>query len=283
MQLIIDEYNLKSKKIDKDLNIIAISDLHIDKYINANMLKIIIDFLNSEKQIDLITIPGDNMNAKNYNDYKCYNKLCYVLQSLSEIADCVISLGNHDIYKMNSEAKRKYLQLNKLNKVYALDNEQIHINGINITGFCPNSISINKSDNFVNCFRNCNFNFNNDDFNILLNHSPLEITNNDIQNKLNEIYNYIDLIIAGHMHNGYVPNFLENLLKDKIKDYGIYEDFSLVPPKLFSKINFCRGIHEIKNSKLIINKGFRKYAGYIPSYIPTNPSITKIKIKKMIY
>ncbi len=88
----------------------------------------------------------------------------------------------------------------------------------------------------------------------------------------------VDIIIAGHLHNGYVPNQIEELFKKQIRDYGVWEKPGILPPRLFAKIDLCRGMHELGESKLVVSKGVRPFTGYVPAGIPIIPNITVIDI-----
>lgn len=286
MDLKKDNFLLENSKIDEEKKIILMADLHLNLSMNKKILQLIQNFLNQNKNVDLITIPGDIMYAWQYSNPKYVKKLEYLLSAFREIAPVALSLGNHDLYKMNNEARRTFKDLSQIEDVYPLDNEQININGMTVTGFSPEHAAYSPSNHgevankmFVEDFQKSGLIFKEGDFNVLLNHAPHPIASEYAQSKLKELYNCVDLIVAGHLHNGYVPDQIEKIFKDKIRDYGIWEKISLWPPALFSKINLCRGAHDLGKSKLIITKGVRMYTGYVPASAPVSPHITEIDIK----
>ena len=264
MKLIIDNHEILTEKQIDDKKIILLADLHINKNLNKRMLSLVLNFLN-ENKVDMIVIPGDIMNSSYYSDKICLKKLEYLLSSFSEISKTILSLGNHDIYKMNSNNRHNFNNLNKIKNVYALDNAQIKLGNINFFGFCTShkayEVDKNKQDYiYVDEFNKANFHFKENEFNILLNHHPNQVTSEYVQKNLNELFKYIDIIVSGHLHNGYVPDEIEKIFKKTIKDYGIVETPELFPKRIISRINYCRGMHNIGNSKLIVTKGFRIYS-----------------------
>lgn len=285
MKLIVDKHFIETKKDVQVNKIVSFADIHLNPSLNKKMFKMLLNFLVNDPP-EIITIPGDIMNAKYYSDRRCLDKLEYLLTSLSEFSNVFISLGNHDIYKMNSNERSNFDKLNRIKNVYALDNAQVKIKNLNILGFSPTHKAYEVEEKlgnkiFIEQFRKSNFNVSNQNFNILLNHNPLQIVDLNVQECLDNIFKYIDIIISGHLHNGYLPDEIEENFKNIIKDYGIRETPELFPKKIISKVHYCRGMHDFKNGKLIINKGFRSYAGYIPSFIPTNPHLDEIYIKKL--
>ena len=285
MKLIVDKHFIETEKNIQINKIISFADIHLNPTFNNKMIKLVLNFLRNDSP-DIITIPGDIMNAKYYSDKRCLDRLEYLLKALSEISEVFISLGNHDIYHMSKYQRKNFDRLNRIKNVYALDNSQVRVKNLNILGFSTTHKAYEVEQNlgnklFIEQFEKSNFNINDKYFNILLNHNPLQLVDLDVQESLDYILKYIDIIISGHLHNGYLPDDIENTFKNIIKDYGIRETPELFPKKIISKINYCRGMHNFKNGKLVINKGFREYAGYIPSFIPTNPHLNEIHIKKI--
>ena len=284
MKLIIDENNVETNKNIDNEKFVLLADLHLNKQLNQKMIDLVLSFL-YENKVDAILIPGDIMNSSYYTDKICLEKLEYLLKQFGEISKTIISLGNHDIYKMTNEQRNNFDKLNRINNTYALDNAQVKIGNINFLGFSTSHKAyevdkIKRNNIFIKEFSNANFKIKKDEFNVLLNHHPKPVASNYVQKSLSYLFKDIDLIVSGHLHNGYVPDEIEQFFKNTIKDYGISETPELFPKKIISRINYCRGMHSLKNSKLIITKGFRTYAGYIPSFIETNPHINEINIVK---
>jgi len=84
------------------------------------------------------------------------------------------------------------------------------INNINFMGITlPIEHYMNNKENkeeFKKYIKNIKTNKNY--YNILLCHSPINITRKDIINKID-----IDLVLCGHMHGGIIPNFLRFIFK----------------------------------------------------------------------
>ncbi len=285
MEPIIEQFFIESQKLKNDKKIISMADLHINLKLNKKVLLAIQKFLYESSKIDLITISGDTLYASEYLRSEYMRKLEYLLSSFREIAPVVLSLGNHDIEKREEEAKKSFKSLEKIKNVYPLDNESIKINDMTVTGFYPRYQTYEKRNDglqseisFVKDFNNSGITFDEEEFNILLNHEPRYIKSRYTQSKLTELYEYVDLIVAGHLHNGYVPEIIERIFHEKIKDYGITLNQSIIPPRLFSKVNLCRGIYSLGNAKLIVTKGGRKYNGILPSALPIRPNLTEIEV-----
>lgn len=273
MKLFVDNYEVESCKINKDKNIISLADLHINCLYNHNILNIIIDYIKNNPNIEIVAIPGDMMNSWNYNNSRSYTILKYFVSSLAETTKVILTLGNHDVFKMNSSSLNKFLKLNRIKNVYALINESIQLDDIILFGFSGLEASLYNNDIYISQLIQTLCSIDSSKYNILLNHDPLRITDLNILNEINEYLEYVDLILAGHLHNGYIPNNLDY----QCGDLGLIETKKLP----FYRITpYCRGIHDVGNSKLLVTKGVRKYAGYITSIIPTNPSISQLKLKK---
>lgn len=212
-----------------------------------------------------------------------------------------ISYGNHDLsFKKEDTEVAKEILKEKLedskNGLIVLNNEQVKINHMVITGFSPSreaynttampdeALAISKEQ-----FENCHFSFNPQDLNILMSHENKFFTYTEIISYYKDLYEKLTLIIGGHLHDGYVPILLQQILKDKIKDYGIWEK---IPPKT----DMCRGLFKVSatgvsdvfsslENKLevvlkqeevasVINRGIAKYSWFIYG----RPSVSIIKI-----
>lgn len=288
MKLNVDTFEVESSKVKENKRIITMADIHLTRTMNKNILKLIKDFLDQGEKIDLIAIPGDIMYSQQYSMRKNVEKLEYLLKSLSEIAPIALSLGNHDIQHKNEEkAKKVFKNLEKNEDVFPLVDEKVQISEMEVAGFSPKSDVYSPSNHgdvankrFVEDFIASGLEFNEDEFNILLNHAPHPIASDYAQRLLREIFEKIDLILAGHLHNGYVPGFIEQRFRDIIADYGVWEKLTVFPPFVLAKINLCRGIHKLNNANLVVTKGVRKYTGFLPSFLPISPNITDIKVVK---
>ncbi|MBR6690257.1 MAG: metallophosphoesterase, partial [Bacilli bacterium] len=194
---------------------------------------------------DYICIPGDITDKSYIKDEKYFIDW---LKKLSKICKVIISIGNHefyidkhkDIYGLNKLLINK---ISNINNLYLLDNKKVIIDNINFIGL---TIPIEyyketyKSDDFskyvdkLKTYKKY--------YNILLCHSPLNISNSNILKDRN-----INLILCGHMHGGVVPKFMRNIFKNK----------GLISPnkRLFPKVAY--GYLKVEKTDIIISSGIR--------------------------
>ena len=113
---------------------------------------------------------------------------------------------------------------------------------------------------------------------IVLCHSPINISNKDVSNEL-ENFNFI---FCGHMHNGMMPYYLDKIIKG---------NRGLMSPdnRLFA--DNTRGVKDINNTHLIISGGITKlsktsgifrYFNFVYPMSIDNIVINKGKIKKKV-
>lgn len=256
--------------------------------------------IQNEKQVDGILVPGDLLfYLSKYPDKRYFEALKrdfnYLVSSLS--APVFISYGNHDVLlsKENLAKEKwdlKYFLDDRNNGVYVLDNEQVQIGDMTITGFSPKRDAYNTSymphkafDMAYQDFQQCGFVFPNNHLNVLLSHENKFFTYPEIAQKYGDLYQNLTLIVGGHLHDGYVPIALQKMFPKQIKDLGIWE---MIP----TNIDMCRGLFKVSNSSTsevylsdfehsmcvelkegesasIINRGVAKYSWFIygrPSY-----------------
>lgn len=244
------QHNEIMTNLIKNLNILIISDIHIDMFQNNieyldNLLYII-----SNLKIDYILIPGDLIQSNKV----IISNVNTLIKEFGKLAPTIISIGNHELQASAKGLDLKwFLNLEKYNNVYPLKNTSILLNDIQFTGFSP-SLNVylpktkNKDELFLQEFDKSNITIDSKSkFNIMLSHNPNYINKKVLDN--NEILNSFNLFVSGHNHNGCTPLFLENILKY----YGIFGPyFTLFPSK-------SRGIIDVNNAKLFISKGFRKF------------------------
>jgi len=200
-----------------------------------------------------------------------------LIDRLKNIAPVIMVLGNHDLsIKEDLELRSLFKKLKRKN-VYPLDNESIEFDDIRFSGFYPirkayaiSHITNKKVNMIIDDWNKYNLEINKDKFNILCHHIPYTIFDKRVQEKASTIYDY-DLILSGHAHNGWLSPKQEDKLNKRIdkklkditdederkiindKRYGGFcESISNKPP---FRRKYCRGIHEINNTKLIISKG----------------------------
>jgi predicted MPP superfamily phosphohydrolase len=194
-RVLLKKITIKSSKINKNYNIIFISDVHLGTNTSKHLSKI----LNKIKTLeyDFLLIGGDLIDSSSFklNDLNLFNKIK---------KDIYFVNGNHEYYLKGF--KNKIEQLKKF-KIKVLKNSSMQINEINLIGI-DDLQSKHSKIKFVEKLNKKNV------FNLVLSHKP-DIWDN--------IKSKNDLMLSGHTHNGQIFPF-NFLVKLKFKFiYGIYE------------------------------------------------------------
>lgn len=189
--LLIRRYEVQSDKIENDVKIVQLTDLHCKTFgeNNKNLIKKI-----KEQNPDIITITGDMINSDTSN----FDELILLIKKLKNICQVYFSLGNHedtneninDIIKNIESSGAVVLESNYKDII-------VNINNIRIGGIYEYLISnMDKeklSYSFAKKFNNTN------NFKILLSHVPDSYVLWDGFKVINP-----DLLIAGHYHGGLI-------------------------------------------------------------------------------
>ena len=194
-RVLLKKITIKSSKINKNYNIIFISDVHLGTNTSKHLSKILSKIKTLE--YDFLLIGGDLIDSSSFklNDLNLFNKIK---------KDIYFVNGNHEYYLKGF--KNKIEQLKKF-KIKVLKNSSMQINEINLIGI-DDLQSIHSKIKFVEKLNKKNL------FNLVLSHKP-DIWDN--------IKSKNDLMLSGHTHNGQIFPF-NFLVKLKFKFiYGIYE------------------------------------------------------------
>ena len=192
----IKEIDIKSSSINKNHQILFISDVHLGTNNKKHLIKIIKKI--SKINYDFLLIGGDLIDSSSFN-FKDLNILKEINRPIYFVS------GNHEYYLKNYQ--NKFNQLASFN-INHLKNTKIEIDGINLIGIDDNQTESSKV-HFAN--KLCDNNM----FNLLVCHKP------DIWQKLNCI-NY--LMLSGHTHNGQIFPF-NFIVKLKFKFiYGLFSE-----------------------------------------------------------
>lgn len=252
-QLVKDKYLLvtnKGLKGKEQKRIIILGDLHVNSYYENRfgkpVLKLLYNYLEESNDVDAILVVGDNvMGAKSYKNQKTMSTLNYILSMLSEKAPTLISKGNHDLFLNDDEIAKLFKSLEKINNVYALDNEQVKLDGVTYTGFSPRHDAYGimnygaKANNmFVEDYQNANFKYEDNELNIALIHDPITVSSKEALQVMDNDLRNISLIASGHLHNGFIPTKIGYKLQDRLQDKGFWES-----PLTGFKIDTCRGAY----------------------------------------
>ena len=185
---------IRSDKVQKERNIVFISDIHLGSN-SINHLKKIINKINFIKP-EIILIGGDLIDSSSFKLEK--------LNILEEIKVPIYYVtGNHEYYLKNS--KEKIDKLKEFN-INVLDNSSKDLEDINLVGISDNlNIEAQKEIFYSKKIKKA--------FNLCLVHKP---------SLWKSIKDECDLMLSGHTHNGQIfPfNFLVSIqFKEK---YGLY-------------------------------------------------------------
>lgn len=242
----VTEYIVKTEKMQKEIRIAVIADLHCHEYgkENERLLSAI-----RQGRPDVILIPGDMIISAYTEKYEISLNF---LQKISTIAPVYFSNGNHEsrVDRLQSpyyESYRKYRGEMENMGIHILNNEkatcqiygnQCVIYGVDIPLECFEKGIINPlprgflNEELGQCSREA--------FSILLAHNPTYCEDYAAWGA--------DLILSGHMHGGLV----------RIPGIG-----SVISPqfKLFPK--FDAGRFEIGKSTAVISKGLGTHTFHI--------------------
>lgn len=221
----------KTTKIDtyKDIktNLLLLSDIHADKNTDYTFFNKILNKINIHEKINFICSLGDTLNDG--LDIESAKRMCDVYENFSRMAPLIIISGNHDkvtckgdrwFYIRKPEDMEVYNKIISLyqsipNTVY-LSNSGIKIGNINFFGVdmdAPYYKNEHENADMINeLVKDMNVFVNSDRvYNINLSHSPINFMENDFISNINFFKNF-DLFLAGHMHNGLLPYYLEKLV-----------------------------------------------------------------------
>ena len=323
MRLVVDKFEVfTDKKLKKPLKVVLISDTHVAKkkilFENLNLKRTLFG-IKKIKDIDFFVLGGDYVNTtRDFSDERTLNFFTEFLKSLAEIAPVIMVKGNHDYYFRTKRADEIYENFGKIKNVTYVDNKQLDFLGIKITGFSPTKEAYHATKYGRHAqiiareqFINQHFKLGDDDFNLILTHSPLSLSNKIMEKSGINFYKRADVILSGHMHNGLLtsfnPEFLVKILRKaepnsrirklarKYADMGIWyvyrtaflirecrgarffgkgsDDVYLPSSKTYSEINLT---HHRDEALQITTKGVNKYA-VIP-FFTGRPSIVELKI-----
>lgn len=205
-----------------NIRISIISDIHFSRG-SLKKLNILLNHLNNIKP-NYILIPGDLIDCNDMiKENGVKEELLEFINKLSKISKIIISLGNHDFYKIRKRRiiknryesyfnYRLFNQISLIDNVYLLNNDKYEDEYIYVAGITAPYNYYKKEDVNV-LLSNLNKNKKNiknlpkDKLKILMFHSPVNLKNKKVKEKLEEF----DYFVSGHMHNGCVPPIINEL------------------------------------------------------------------------
>ena len=270
------DYYIENENISK--TIALLTDIHYYKPSNMKKLNKIVDYLHNEK-FDYICIVGDFLDV---GTVKEINPFITWIKELARLKKVFISIGGHDIvrdkhireYYYNEEL---YDKLKQLDNVILLDNEAYVEDGIRFIGLTlPLDFYYKYKENtnyFMRYVNNTFEAFNDDNYNILLCHTPLPLTKIKNYDDIRLMKN-IPLVLSGHTHGGIVPKKLRGIMKGR----GF---FSPHKGQKFPKDSY--GLVKRENTEIIISTGITKASHSNPFSFLDNlfdSEITFVNIKR---
>lgn len=242
----LNEQTVYSSKIENDIKIALISDLHGTKFGKDNIK--IINMI-SERKPDLIFVLGD-MYTRNKTDR--IDDTVEFIKKLSEIASTYVVTGDHDT---DDEYKEK-LKSNKNIHLMDYKSEDIAIKNNNITIYGIDNVYFTTTFDLHNAFNEPN----RKRFNILLSHIP----------EIEKFKDFgVDIIFSGDTHGGLI----------RIPLLGpIYYNGYIFPKLTYPNEMTDKGLYYFDNKKIFVTSGLGDYP--IPLRFLNRPEICMITLKK---
>ena len=225
---------------EKELTIALFSDIHYYSKLNLKKLSEIENRLNELKP-DYVFVTGDIIDRIEVTVEPEFKYLLSFLERLADISKLILNFGNHDI---RCHDKKKYnnwwekldsriIILN--NKEY--EDEYIYVYGISL----GEDYYKGERTNIKQLIQKIDeANIKDDKYNILLFHSPVNFTDEEIKKR-----NKFDLVLTGHTHNGLTPHFIPG-------------NFGLVAPSHACFLKNARNSFKSGKSEVIISGGITK-------------------------
>ena len=247
----------------------------------------------SPELYDYILIPGDIVHAgKSLELPSTQKSIVDKLSTLTGETKTFVSLGNHDQYERfgfeNWAAYRKDAAIstfNSLPNMKILDiNEKVELGDIEISAI-NNSVyyyleNHESKEFFMEEYnlRSNKMSFTQDVFSILLTHDPKSIYRISKEAGTCLVPN-TDLIVSGHMHNGFTPNFLQG----KLKGIGLLSpDYTFFP-------DIAYGVKEVGDTIHLVNGAVSSFVEIplLNKIFGVNCTILRLEpeeeVKKLVY
>lgn len=248
-RFVVKNYEMYSDKIDSDIKIAFISDLH-SCYYGENQ-KELLDSIDEQKP-DIILLGGDIVD-----DRVPYNNAMIVLEALSKKYPCYYVSGNHEIMSEDMDGIKERIRKYSI-EVLEGSNAQVTVRGqiINICGIDDPMIGNRKYETQLDTsLEGCDT----QNLTLLLAHRPEYI---------NEYLRYdFNLIFSGHAHGGQwrIPGILN----------GLYAPNQGFFPK------YAGGKYEYATATHIVGRGLARESTRIPRlFNPPELVIVDVRAKQ---
>ena len=241
-------YEFKDKKIDKNIKIMFLSDLH-----NRDIINELLSIINNENP-DIIIMGGDMVN-QDLNDTENYYKLCKKLTGRT----VYYVLGNHE-FRFEDDDLHKYMERITNYNVEIINNHSVKLSkNIALHGFSSDIDCYKKfyrrglTSEYI---KEVMGEFDKNKYNILIAHNPLEFESYKGTNS--------DLVLTGHVHGGLIDLPLVG---------GLFSpDYTLFP-------KYYKGTYNYKNMTMIVSRGLG-LSKRIPIRLFNNPEVVIINLIK---
>lgn len=237
------EVQIEKEKLQEDMNIVLISDIHLGAVGSEQRLEKIVKKINSLTP-DIVCIAGDIFD-NDYNAIEDKEKSIQILKGIQSKYGVYASLGNHDagetIDSMNEFLRKS--NITTLEEEFKIINNQMVLVGrLDSSPIGKQSDETRKEMSKI--LENVDSNFPI----IVMNHNPINIS---------EYKKNVDLILSGHTHKGqmFPANIVTNLMYEV--DYGYYQKEKNTP-------------------QVIVTSGVGTWG--MPMRVGTNCEIVNIKI-----
>lgn len=244
-------------KITKSKKILVYSDLHMGYKGTMNIKELTQIPELTPNQFDYILIPGDIVHSgKSLEDKKTRKQVVQAICTLTGQTKTFVSIGNHDQYtRIDFEKWACYSQnpivtlLNSIPNVQVIENGQVIKEGNIEFGAISNTAAyyLTHGESVASFYQEYKEmqnkeRFSPSSFSIFLTHDPKSIYHiSKIKNRCLEPNT--DLVVSGHMHNGFTPNCLQPFLKGE----GILSpDYTLFP-------EIAYGVKKINRTLFLVN------------------------------
>lgn len=264
---LINSYYYKS---DKEANVVVASDIHYHAHVDKEIYSLLVKYVR-ETNPDFVLMPGDLIETIDFIDNPKEREFFEsIIKSIAEVSPVIIVPGNHEIgnfqpdnflsrkYSYNAKAIKYFESLNRFKNVYFLNNEQTKIKDIMFLGFNPRLATYLKSNDdktnnmFMEDYLKSGLKMAEADYNVLLAHNPILFKNKSVQNSISD-FKKTDLVVSGHLHDGYMPKVLDKYLGNT--SAGLF----FTPKALPYPGIWCRGVHDFGRGYIFISQGFRKW------------------------
>ena len=289
--MVIDKFEvLTDKKLEKNLKIVLISDIHVSHNAILRNDKNIKDTLNGAlkiRDVDFFVLCGDFINdTHDWKNEKVIQTFEDFLKKFGEKAPVFVTRGNHDLIFHNKKNEEVFQEFGKLENVFIFEDAQKDFLGVNLTAFCPSKHSYDLRKHgetaqklAVSDFLARKFKFDEKKFNLFITHSPYSMTNKYALKAIPEFFEKCDVILSGHLHNGLIFSRNFDSISKKINQFDDKKgvkgflarnaDFGFwVDPKTGFMASKCRGGKFVGDGKIG------------RSFLPCSKTYTKVDLTK---